>query len=337
MSGGAATVAFGKEQTFTGDLVDSDSDGTPEYWKFGRDASINNLELERALSNLTEGDQAEYVESVAGNLEGAFEVEAVISSDVHGDVEELVFNDAGSGFTPGRAASGRVYVGLDYLDGTAERELVGCVPMGYSVSYEQGEPVSYTLTMAYADENLGTTITPSSINTVSDGTSAMFHGVTLDIDGTSVAKLPSSINTVSDGTSAMFHGVTLDIDGTSVAKLQSAELSISNISRFQWGADHVAVDAVLARPETELNVDAIITGPSRTELAYGSAGATTTAARMNSVAGSLDVAVGGTSVSTYSLSKLKPNTNSWNDVITDGDTDVTDSTTFNVTGQTAVA
>ncbi|MGQ3723520.1 hypothetical protein [Natrialba aegyptia] len=307
MSGGAATVAFGKEQTFTGDLVDSDSDGTPEYWKFGRDASINNLELERALSNLTEGDQAEYVESVAGNLEGAFEVEAVISSDVHGDVEELVFNDAGSGFTPGRAASGRVYVGLDYLDGTAERELVGCVPMGYSVSYEQGEPVSYTLTMAYADENLGTTITPSSINTVSDGTSAMFHGVTLDIDG------------------------------TSVAKLQSAELSISNISRFQWGADHVAVDAVLARPETELNVDAIITGPSRTELAYGSAGATTTAARMNSVAGSLDVAVGGTSVSTYSLSKLKPNTNSWNDVITDGDTDVTDSTTFNVTGQTAVA
>ncbi|ELY96539.1 hypothetical protein [Natrialba taiwanensis] len=304
---GAATVAFGKEQTFTGDLVASDSDGTPEYWKFGRDASINNLELERALSNLTEGDQAEYVESVAGNLEGAFEVEAVISSDVHGDVEELVFNDAGSGFTPGRAASGRVYVGLDYLDGTAERELVGCVPMGYSVSYEQGEPVSYTLTMAYADENLGTTITPSSINPVSDGTSAMFHGVTLDIDG------------------------------TSVAKLQSAELSISNISRFQWGADHVAVDAVLARPETELNVDAIITGPSRTELAYGSAGATTTAARMNSVAGSLDVAVGGTSVSTYSLSKLKPNTNSWNDVITDGDTDVTDSTTFNVTGQTAVA
>ncbi|WP_256394116.1 hypothetical protein [Natronoarchaeum rubrum] len=305
--GGAASLAFGKEQSFKGSLVDSDSDSNPDYWQFGRDASVTELELDRALQELTEADEAEYVESVAGNLEGAFAVEAVISSDVHGDVEDLVFNDGGTGFTPGRAASGRVFAGINYLDGTAERELIGCVPLDYSVSYEQGEPVSYTLSMAYADEKLDTSITPSSINSVSDGTSAMFHGVTLDIDG------------------------------TTVTKLQSAELSISNISRFQWGASHTAVDAVLARPQTELTVDAILTGPSRTELAYGSADATETAARMNSVSASFDVAVDGTSVSAYNLPKVKPNTHSWNDLITDGDTDTTDSTTFNVNGGVTVA
>ncbi|SEW10297.1 phage tail tube protein [Natrinema salifodinae] len=304
---GAATLAFAKEQTFMGDLVDSDSDGTPEYWKFGRDPTVTDLELDRALSNMSEGDQAEYVESIAGNLEGAFGVEAVVSSDVHSDVEDLVFNNAdGTGFTPGRAASGRVYTGIDYLDGTAERELVGCVPLDYSVSYQQGETVTYSLSMGYADENLNTSITPSSIN-----------GVT-------------------DGTSAAWHGVDLTIDGTTVAKLQEAELSISNISRFQRGASHIAEDAVLARPETELTVDAIFTGPSRTELAYGSAGATTTAARMNSVSGALDIAVDGASVSTYNLAKLKPTMHSWSDLITDGDTDTTDSTTFNVTGGVTV-
>ncbi len=307
MSAGAATLAFGKEQTFMGSLVDSDSDSNPDYWKFGRNATVTDLELDRALENLTEGDQAEYVESIAGNLEGAFAVEAVISSDVHSDVEDLVFNDAGTGFTPGRAASGRVYTGIDYLDGTAERELKGCIPLDYSVSYSQGETVTYSLSMAYADEELDTAITPSSINGVSDGTSAAFHGVTLTIDG------------------------------ATVAKLQEAELSISNISRFQRGADHVAVDAVLARPETELSVDAIFSGPSRTELAYGSTGATTTSARMSSVAGSLEIAVDGTPVSTYNLAKLKPNTHSWNDLITDGDTDTTDSTSFNATGGITVA
>jgi molybdopterin biosynthesis enzyme MoaB len=304
---GVASLAFAKEQTFMGSLVDADSDSNPDYWKFGRDPTVTELELDRALQNLSEADQAEYVESVAGNLEGAFAVEAVISSDVHGDVEDLVFNDGGTGFTPGRAASGRVYAGIDYLDGTAERELKGCIPLDYTVSYEQGEPVSYSLTMAYADEELGTSITPSSINSVTDGTSAMFHGVTLDVDG------------------------------AEVTKLQSAELSISNISRLQRGADHIAVDAVLAKPETELSADAIFTGPSRTELAYGGTGATTTAARMDSVSGSFDVAVDGASVSAYQLANLKPNTHGWNDLITDGDTDTTDTTQFNVTGGVTVA
>jgi len=308
VSAGAATVAFAKEQQPMGTLVDGDSDGTPEYWKFGRDPTINELDLQRELTRLTEGDEAEYVESVAGNLEGAFSVEAVVSSDVHGDVENLVFNNAdGTGFEPGRAASGRVFTGIDYLSGTAERELIGCIPLEYSLSYEQGETFTYSLSMAYADEKLSTSITPSSINSVSDGTSAMFHGVDLQIDG------------------------------AAVSLLQSAELSITNISRFLRGASHIAEDAVLARPETELTVNSVLTGPSRTELAYGSVGATETAARMNNVSGSLGVSVDGTSVSTYNFSKLKPNNNSWNDVISDGDTDTADETTFHVNGSLAVA
>lgn len=300
---GASTVAFGKEQTFKGDLVESD--GTPDYWKFGRNPSVNDLSLDRALTEMSEGDQAEYVESVAGNIEGAVEIEAVISSDVHSDVEDLVFNDNGS-FKPGLAASGRVFVGIDYLSGTAERELIGCIPLEYTVNYEQGEPVSYTLSMGYATEQINTSITPANITSVNDGTSAMFHGVTIDIDG------------------------------TSVTKLQSASLSISGISRFQRGADEEAVDAVLARPETRFTVNSILTGPSRTELAYGGSSLTQPATRMDSVSGSFDIAIDGTSVSTYNLPKIKPSSNSWENAISDGETDTADATTFNVNGGVSV-
>ncbi|QLG47894.1 hypothetical protein [Natrinema halophilum] len=305
--GGAASLAFGKEQSFKGSLVDSDSDGTPEYWAFGRNPTVTELDLDRALERLTEGDQAESVESLATNLEGAFAVETVISSDVHGDVEDIVFNDAGTGFKAGRAVSSRVFAGIDYLDGTCERELIGCIPLEYSISYTQDGTLTYSLSMGYADEKTATSLTPSSVNQVSDGTSAAAHSFQLDVDG------------------------------TTVTKLQEAELSITNISRFQRGPSPIAVDAVLARPETELTADAIFSGPSRLELAYGSSGSTSTQDRMSSVAGTITITIDGTALSTYNLAKLKPDTYSWNDLISDGDTDMTDSTTFNVDGGVTIS
>jgi len=301
--GGAASLAFGKEQSFTGALS-----GPPDYWAFGRNPTLTDLSLENQLQRLDEADAVESVESVKTNFEGAVAVEAVVSADVHGDVHDLVFNDGGTAFTSGRPTTGRIYAGIDYLDGTAERELIGCIPVDYSVTYEQGAMTTYSLTMLYADEAEATSITPTSVTQASDGSSVPFHGTDLTIDS------------------------------ASVTKLQSTTLSISNIARFQRGGETAPVDAVIAAPETTLDMSAIFSGPEkRLDLAYGGGSVSEPQDQLSSVTGSLSLtSKGGTSVATYGLPKLKPDTYQWADLI-DAETDLTEPTTFHVNGGVTVS
>jgi hypothetical protein len=306
-AGSATTLAFGKEQSFKGNLVDSDSDSNPDYWAFGRNPTIEELDLQRQLTRLRDATSAEAVESLAQNLEGAVSIQAVVSADVHNDVHDIVFNDNGTEFTPGRSASARVFTGINYMDGTTDRELIGCIPLDYTISYEEGDVVTYSLTMGYANEPG----TPTSID-------------------------PANVTQVTDGSSVAGHGFSLSIDGGNVALLQSAELSISDIARYQWGAAPVAEDAVIANPTTELQTEAIYTGPSRTQLAYGAPGATGPQDTMDSVTGEVEIATSGGSVATYSLPNLKPDSHSWNAVI-DAESDTTDDTTFHVNGGITVA
>lgn len=303
---GSATVAFGHEQSLMGSLVDSNADGTPEYYKFGRNASITELDLSNTLERMREGDSVEAVTSVAQNLDGAVAIEAVVSKDVHAEVEKLVFNDAGAGFKTGLASSAKIFAGVDYIGGTCERALAGCIPLEYSVDYEQDGMVTYTLKMAYADESKNTSITPSSITGPSNGNDVPFHGFALTVDG------------------------------ASVAKLQSASLSIQNIARYHWGNQRTPIDAVIANPEATLDAEATFDGPSTLELAYGSSGSSTTQSSVAGISGSIDLSVGGTAVSTYSFSQLKPDSYSWDNLIS-ADEDLTESTTFHVNGGISVS
>jgi len=190
---GSASLAFGKERSFKGSLIDADSNGNPDYWQFGRNETLTDLSLDNQLQRLNEAGAVESVESVKQNFEGAVSVEAAISADTYGDVEDLVYNNGGTSFTNGRPASARIFAGVDYLDGTAERELIGCIPVDFTpVSYEQGGMATFSISFLYADETLATSITPSSVTSVSSGTSAPFHAITLDIDGTTVSKLQSA-------------------------------------------------------------------------------------------------------------------------------------------------
>lgn len=304
--GGSGSLAFGKETEFKGAL-ETDANDDPEYWQFGRDETITDLSLDNQLQRLEAADAVESVESVKQNFEGAVAVEAAISADTFNDVEDLVFNDGGAGFVAGRPNSAKIYAGVDYLDGTTERELVGCIPTDFTpVAYEQGGMATFSITFLYATENLDTTITPSNVNAVSSGTSAPFHAITVDIDG------------------------------TTVSKLQSAEISISEISRFQYGqAGPEPVDAVIASPTTELSTDAIYSGPDRLELALGGANATSPQARVDAVSGTVDINVDGTAVSTYDLADLTPATETWSNVIATDDT--TEQVTFNSDGGVTVS
>lgn len=299
---GAASLAFVKETSFL------TLPGTPSYYAFGRNPTVTELSLQNALQRLREPDAVEAVESVKQNFEGAFAVEATVSADVHSNVEGLVFNNAGTAFQAGRPPSATVYAGIDYLDGTAERALEGCIPISYDIAYQQGGETRYTLTMAYADESEATTLTPSAVTQASEGSSVMWHGTDLTVNA------------------------------VTISKLQSARLSIANISRFQRGGSPTPEDIVVAAPETTLDMTAIFSDPEeQLDLAYGGGTVSAPQDTLTSVSGSLALtAADGTAVSTYNLSKLKVDGYDWQDLIS-ADTDLTEPTTFHVNGGVTVS
>lgn len=293
---GAATVAFVKADSFLS------IPGTPTYYRPGRDESITDLTLDRALERQRAPSKVFAETSTAENIEGAFAIDFSVDSDRLADVHDIVFTDPNSDpcLTPGRAASSRFYVGLDYLSGTAERVLKGCVPLDYSVSYSQGAPITVSVSFAYADEKRNTSVTPSSI-----------QGPT--------------------GSTAQFHSADLTLGGTVQSKEQSATLSISNISRFQRGSDAVPVDAVVGAAEADLELTTILTETDQHELAYGGSGQSSTTDTMDEVSGSFALSAAGSTITTYSLSAVKPATYGWSDVVS-ADADAAENINFHVNG-----
>ena len=305
MSGGPATACFAKESAFMDTLVDSDSDGNTDYYEPGRNVSITNVELSNALDELRVPDDPEVAEHLAQNLEGAFGVEWSMSSDRQADVHDIIFNDAGSGFVRGQAATSRWYLGIDHWAQTAQRELLGVTPTDYTVEYT-GDGVNCSLTAVYGDEKYNTTITPSSIQTATEGTTVASHGTQLQLSA--VAK-----NT-----------------------LQSCTLSISNIARFERGPPRKPLNAVIASPQTQLDASVLWRGSTELETAYGTTGATTPADSLDSVTGTLTFDSAAASAATYNLPSLDPESYNWSDLVST-DTSLTENITFNVAGGVTVS
>jgi len=61
---GAASAIFAREQSFLGSLVDEDSDSTPDYYKFGRNPTFDELDLDRQLERLSEDGVVESVSAL---------------------------------------------------------------------------------------------------------------------------------------------------------------------------------------------------------------------------------------------------------------------------------
>lgn len=287
--GGTATVAYTEEPSL---LTAPES---PTYYQPGTDVTIGELSLQNELARIRDPDSPEPVGSVAQNFEGAINLTWTLTDY---NWHDIVFNDGGTAFKSGRPVPTRWWVGVDYIDGIAEREIQGAIVTQVQIQYQQGGKIEISLNLIYGDEEKNTEITPTSISKSED--TKMWHDADLSITG---------------------------VTDVSCDKLQSATLQIDIGARFHRGGDRHPCDAVIGTVDSSLTTDAIFTEASddRLAIAYsGSADATSPASNIDETSATFDVGS-----ETYDLGGLKPNSNSWNSVI-DPESDTQDSNEYHV-------
>ena len=291
---GSATVAFAMEDEFL------DLEASPTYYQPGKNVQVQDLSIQNALERVRDPGEAMPVDSIAQTFEGALSV----SFDLAGDAwHDLVFPDSGTSFPSGAyyAPSAHWFIGLDYLDGTAERVTQGTAVVDAQVQWQSGATVRVDLTMIYGDEEFNASITPANIETPPAG----------DLYA--------------------FHGADLELDATVQAGLQQATLNLSNLARFRRGGDRFPMDVVGGAVEPTLDVEAIFTEESvdNVELAYGSSGASSPQDTVDSVPAQLALENGAGGSITYDLGSLKHDTYGWDNLV-NPDEDTTESITFHV-------
>lgn len=304
--GGTATVAYVHEPVddYAGSPTDSD------YKTPGKDHTITDLSIDNALARLRNSGFVEQREAIKTTFEGALGVEFALGNPwflnhVFGGTP----SSGGSSPTTytwspqsGRVQSSRWYIGVDYLDGTAEREVAGVVFPQMELSWNGDDVPRVSLTGFYASEDFNTSITPGSTPTEQQTTYA-----------------PSAL--------------TLDIPNSStVAKLQSATLTVAPNSRPHRGTDPEPIDAVIGDWTTDLTVESIITETSYLQQAYGGSSATSTQAAVDAFAdATLDFQGPNNDAFVVGLTGLTPSTYSWNE-IGNPENDITESVDFAVDG-----
>ncbi|MFA1612054.1 phage tail tube protein [Halobellus rubicundus] len=291
---GSATVAFGLEDGFGGSVIDTGSDGNPDYFLPFKNPSVEELSLDNALQRERDPGDVEPDGSLAQNFEGGINITGELAEPPKW--HDLVFNDGGTGFIPGRMPSAKFFFGIDYLDGTAEWTAEQAITTDATINWQQGQPPTVDWTLIYGNASSGTSITPSNI------------------------QKPAL------GDMYAFHGLDLTIDGASVSKLQSASLSIPTNARFHRDDTRHPADAVIGAVNPTLSVQAIISGVSNLEAALGGS---TPVSMLSEVSGSMAFTSGNGDTVTYNLGGMKPANYSWDQLInTDGDAQ--DPTEFHV-------
>ncbi|WP_435065890.1 phage tail tube protein [Halobaculum sp. EA56] len=282
---GTETVAIKREP-------DGDYMGTPggsTFYNVGADASLTPVELQNALQRMR-NFSAEPVNSRETTLEGA----ATITGTVTEDTIWLLNHHMGSPPTqsgtgpydytwtvePGRCQSFRIWAGLDYLNGTAERVAKGAIIPQIDFECNVGESVTFNATVLYGDELLNTSLTPGS--------------------------QPSPT-----GPELMFHGGSLSIGGNAQTKMESATLSMNTGARFQRDWQRVPADAVIGPVEHTLTPTKVIDATDLLQLAYGNSSAPVKSTELSGVSASLTFSSGGTTEADFPCTNVKPNNYSW--------------------------
>jgi len=299
-----STVAFLKNDDF--DTLP----GTPTYYLPGRNITFDDLSIDNALEPIREPGKSEAVNQLAGRLEGGFSCSWVMTNTTHDDVRDIIYNDSGGGFDVGSdPATSTWYVGVDYSGGTAERELRSVTPTEHTITYDaETNTIEESVTAVFADENLNTAITPSSIVGPADDDEVPFHGLDLQIDG------------------------------TTVTRLRNATYSVSNIAQMVPDASRTFTDNVLAAPEISLETTADFENTDYIEDAYGSGGATSpTSGNVSSQSATLTFSTAsGTTVATYSIPEVKPANYGWEQLVS-RENPLAESITWNASGDLSIS
>lgn len=293
---GSSTVAWTPESSYLGG-----PEGTPTYYEPGTNITAERAELNRNLLALLAPGDVETQRWLAQQLEGQLSVSFVLKND---DFHRLVFNDANTGFTSGRANSAEWYLGVDYFDGTTERVCKGWAPATCTAQYSgTTEAVRVTLTGAYGDEDTNTAITPGTVS--NPGSEVPGHGTTLSIAGADVGD-----------------------------RLTSATLTFEGISRLQRGSSQNPIEAVAGAVREEVEMAAIYQGPTQYERVLGTTGATSVQATVDEVAGTLTFDAGGSTIADYTFAGVKPDRYDWVDLV-NNEADLNEELTFRARGVTA--
>jgi hypothetical protein len=304
---GAGDVAWLHEPV--DDYRGSPSDTT--YKVTGQDQTLDDLTIENAIQRLR-NLSSEAKELLATTFEGAISVSGVVTEDTAWLLNHVFGEEptqTGSGPytytwspTDGLVQSARFYIGLDHLNGYAERELKGVVfPQADFENPEDG-PATYTLTGFFADEELATSATPGS---------------------------PPA--TTSDA--FVFHGGSFDVDSSTQKKMESATLSIQMGHRGIRGWERKFSDAVPGAEEHTLSPTKIVTSTDLLTTAYGNSTAPATSSGISSVPASLQLGNYSETL-TFDLPTVAPNSHSWEN-IGDAANDKTESVELTVATLTA--
>ncbi|QLK25411.1 phage tail tube protein [Natrinema zhouii] len=283
---GTTNVAWTREPSFAGDP------STPTYVYPGRNVSVTDLTIERALERSRLPDDNEAVESIATALEGALAVEydlchpwmltdAFVSDDTDSDSDGVLEWSMGRGQMP----SSRWYIGVDVGASVCERELKGAATTQLQIQISQNAPARVTQTIVYADEDENTSLTPG------------------DVVG-------------GDESPYMFHGADLTIDSSTKKKLQSGTLTITNGGSLDTGWNQVAIDAVAGDANYSLSVSKIADDSisENLSLAYGSSGATSPGDSVDGVSGEIPIIRADGDQITFPLTGVRPNSLSWDNI-----------------------
>lgn len=311
MSAGAQQVAFAKGTAGEFDAIAAE----PTYYRPGRDLTIETLQINNQAQRSREEDQPEPVESVAGNFQGRLGVSYSMSLDTHEHVRDIVFNDSGTGFTTGLPAMSRWFLGTDYLNttfgqDTVELELRACIPLAYSIQYQQGtNTIRESLQLGFADFRKNAVLTPGSVTGPTAGSETPFHGVALTVDGSPVNRDQS---------------IVLDFP--------------EPLSRYHQESARTPAAAVEAGPEPTLSSTVIYHTDDYLGLSLSGDDTTATQPQdvLGDVAGSLEFSVGASTVATYTLPKLT--LNQWQgQSLVDSEADFQGQANWNVDGGTSIA
>jgi len=281
---GAATACYALEDSYDGPLVDSDADGTPEWYQPGIDITVGDLSVEQALQRSRQPDDPTPAGSREGNWEGALSVSYTLTDD---NWHELVFADGGIALphSPMQAPSSTWYFAVELPDGTVEeRTPTGAIVTAATVNYQQGGDVTVELTILYGDE-------PSDVTAPAD----------------------ADIQQPTEDQAFSWHGASFTVDGLNQPLMQSASLSLSGLARFRRGQDRHPYDAVTGAIEPSLSVQAVFT--ERDQLTQAVDNTTGTSDTVGKVPATLSFENSQGTTIGYNLTDCQPTSYSWSDLV----------------------